>query len=626
MRFPVETSVGSPALWWHARISSRSTKALPLIARDRQSRLERSRRWALAHAKVARKRVGRWPRYVPLIDVVREYRRDDLPHDLVAGCVLGVVTVPQAIAYAFLAGLPAQAGLYACLLPMVLYAVFGSSRQLVVGPVAVAALMVAAALGEHAPAYSNRYAEIATILCLQVGILLWLLRAFQMGGIVNLLSHPVISGFINAAAVVIIVSQLAAFTGVVPAGGGSAVEQATRLWEALPEADLKAVGIGLASLVVIWIVRHYGRFVGSWAGDSPIRRAGPMAVVLLATLCVAVFGIDVETVGHVPAGLPTLALPPLELALWWDLAPNAALIALVAYVESYSVGKTLASRRQRRVNSNQELIALGAANIGAAFTGAYPVAGSFSRSGVNFAAGARTPVSTLVCAVVVAVTVAWLTPLFRHLPHAALAAIVIVSVFGLFEFHSIRGHWKFYRADVFTHLITFAGVLLAGVEAGLLLGVVIAVMLFVRRSSQPHIAELGRLGDTPHFRNVERYEVQTWRHVKVLRVDESFYFANANKIESRLSRIVERQPRLEHMVLVCSAVNFIDTSGLEMLERLNFRLRRFNVRLHLCEVKGPVRDQLDTVGVTDWLSGKVYQTTDDALFELGARAAESGVG
>ena len=317
-----------------------------------------------------------------------------------------------------------------------------------------------------------------------------------------------------------------------------------------------------------------------------------------------------------PAGLPSLALPPLELALWWDLAPNAALIALVAYVESYSVGKTLASRRQRRINSNQELIALGAANVGAALTGAYPVAGSFSRSGVNFAAGARTPVSTLVCAVVVAVTVAWLTPLFRYLPHAALATIVIVSVFGLFEFRAIRGHWKFYRADVFTHFVTFAGVLFAGVEAGLLLGVVIAVMLFVRRSSQPHIAELGRLGDTPHFRNVERFEVQTWRHVKVVRVDESFYFANANKIESRLSRIVERQPRLEHMVLVCSAVNFIDTSGLEMLERLNFRLRRFNVRLHLCEVKGPVRDQLDTIGLTDWLSGKVYQTTDDALFEL----------
>lgn len=572
------------------------------------------------------KKARRWPRYVPFIEVAREYRRGDLPHDLVAGCVLGVVTVPQAIAYAFLAGLPAQAGLYACLVPMVIYAFLGSSRHLVVGPVAVAALMVAAALGEHAPAYSADYARLATVLCLEVGVLLWLLRALSMGGIVNLLSHPVITGFVNAAAVLIIVSQLAAFTGVTPASGGSALEQASRLGEAIRDADLAAVGVGVASLGLIWLVRHYGSLVGSWKGDHPVRRTGPMAVVLAATLAVVVFELDIATVGHVPSGLPTLSLPPLDVAIWWDLAPNAALIALVAYVESYSVGKTLASRRQLRINSNQELIALGSANIGAALTGAYPVAGSFSRSGVNYAAGARTPVSTLVCAVVVGVTLMWLTPLFRHLPHAALAAIVIVSVFGLIEFSAIRDHWRFYRADVFTHFVTFVGVLLAGVEAGLLLGVIIAVMLFVRRSSQPHIAVLGRLGDTPHFRNVERYDVRTWRHVATVRVDESFYFANANKIESRLSRMAERRPRLEHMVLVCSAVNFIDTSGLEMLERLNFRLGRFDVRLHLCEVKGPVRDQLDTIGVNDWLSGSVYQTTDDALFDLTRDRGEEAVG
>lgn len=550
--------------------------------------------------------------------VLRSYRRQDLPHDLVAGLVLGIVTIPQAIAYAFLAGLPAQAGLYACLAPMVIYAALGSSKQLVVGPVAIAALMVAAAVGEHAAAYSDQYLAIVTVLSLQVGILLWVLRAMQLGGIVNLLSHPVISGFVNAAAILIIVSQLGAFTGIDVATENGTAAQLAALAGSLGRLDGAALGLGLASLVVLILVaRHAPAIVRAKSTDHPVARAGPVLVAAGATAAVVVMGLDVETVGFVPGGLPVPTVPWVDPALWWDLAPNALLIGLVAYVESYTVGTTLAARRKERLDSHRELVALGAANVGAAFSGAYPVAGSFTRSSVNAAAGGRTPVSVLACAVVILVTLLWLTPAFEHLPHAALAAIVIASVWGLIDFRAIGAHWRFYRPDVVTHFATLAGVLLAGVEAGLLLGVSVSVVLFMRGSSRPHIAVVGRLGDSTHFRNVERYEVRTWPHVVAARVDESLYFANANQVESRLWALCgEGRTETRHLVLVMTAVNFIDTTGLEMLHRLNDRLDRAGVALHLCEAKGPVRDQLAHVALADWLTGDVFGTTDEAFNAL----------
>ena len=556
-----------------------------------------------------------WTSYLPIVEVMRDYSRRDLPHDVVAGCILGIVTVPQAIAYAFLAGLPAEAGLYTCLVPTVIYAILGSSRHLIVGPVAVAALMVAATVGEHAEAFSNDYLDITTALCLQVGVILWLLRLFRLGGIVNLLSHPVTTGFVNAAAIIIIISQLAAFTGVASVGSGSAFEQFGALIETWADgANGMAILIGVASLTAIWLTRHRAYRVFRGERQHPISRTGPMFAVILSIALVALFDLDVATVGVVPAGLPSFTWPTFDLELWLAISPNAALISVVAYVESYTVGKTLAARRQTRINSHQELIALGAANIGAAMTGAYPVAGSFSRSGVNFAAGGRTPLSGLICAVLVVATLMWFTPLFENLPHAALATIIIVSVFGLIDFSGLREHWAFYRADVVTHFAALAAVLVFGVAEGLLVGVAISVMLFIRRSSQPHIAVVGQLGDTTHFRNVDRFdEARTWPEVAIVRIDEALYFANVNAIESHLVKVIERKPSADHLLLVCSGINFVDTSGLEMLQRLCLRLERRAVRLHLCEVKGPVRDQLRHVSWRDWLTGDVYRTTDEAI-------------
>ncbi|MBX3706320.1 MAG: sulfate permease [Pseudomonadales bacterium] len=557
--------------------------------------------------------------------MLKHYRQSDFSHDLIAGLVVGVITIPQAIAYAILAGLPAQAGLYACLVPMLLYAALGSSRHMVVGPVAVAALMVAAAIGTYGPRYGDAHLALSTVLCLQAGLFLWLLRLFQMGGLVNLLSHPVIIGFVNAAAVMIIVSQLSAFTGAGTGAAGDPLHQLLALPDYLRELSLPTFAMGVACLAALLIIQHRGiallRRLGlDLPDDHPVARTGPIVVTLLATIAVVAWNLDggsgVAVVGFVPPGLPDLVLPPFQWRMWIDLAPSAAMIAVVAYVESYSIGASLATRRNTRVNAHQELIALGAANIGAAFTGAYPVAGSFSRSSVNFQAGARTPVSSLVSAVVIVLTLLFFTPLFARLPHAALAATIVVSVLGIIDIGAARRHWRTHRPDSITELVTFGTVVGFGVEAGLLTGVALSIAFFVRQSSRPHIAQVGRVGTTGQFRNIRRHEVETLPHVAAIRIDENIFFANANQVENKLLKIVQRRPGTREVLLVCSAVNRIDISGLEMLHRINRNFAAMGVRLHLSDVKGPVMDQLAATDFVNELTGRVFFSADQAMREL----------
>lgn len=584
--------------------------------------------------------VNNWRSYLPLLGVLRRYHRDDFSHDLMAGLVVGMITVPQAIAYAFLAGLPPAAGLYACLLPMVVYAAFGSSTQLVVGPVAVAALMVAGAVAEHGtPALPA--SEIALILAVQAGIVLLLLRVSNMGGIVNLLSHPVIVGFVNAAALLIVVSQLSALTGIAGAGPQSPLDTLVDLGARRDELDGPTLLLGLACLTGLALVR-LGALpaVRLWTAlgnatlrrDTPkplpestsLSRGGPLLVTVAATLAVAVFDLDlgagIAVVGQVPAGLPSPTLPYFAPALWWDLLPTGAMIALVSYVESYSIGTTLATRKRTRINGNQELIALGAANVSAAFSGAYPVAGSFSRSSVNYQSGGRTPVSSLVCAVVIVVTLLVATPLFSRLPHAALAAIVMVSVLGLIDVGSLRSHWRTHRHDAITSFATLVTVLAFGIEAGLMTGVALSIAFFIRTSSKPNIELLGRVPNSEHFRSVHRHEVETNAEVAAVRVDENLYFANANQVENKLLKLVQRRSGTRHLLLVCSSVNMVDVSGLEMLFRLNQSLQQMGIQLHLTEVKHAVMKQLQTTELPETLSGRIFFTTDQAMRELTAPA------
>jgi SulP family sulfate permease len=570
-----------------------------------------------------------WPRYIPLIPTLQHYKREDFSHDLVAGLIVGMVTIPQAIAYAFLAGVPPEAGLYACLVPMVLYAIFGSSRQMVVGPVAVAALMVAATVSEYAPKYSDEYLQITTIICLQSGLFLWVLRLSRMGGLVNLLSHPVITGFVNAAAILIIVSQIPAFTGLDSANSEPlAVLTALRdSFQDIAPLTLITGAIALTALLA-WprvLPALCGVFGIKIDSTHPATRIGPMVVAAAAVIWATLSGADQQmaTVGEVPAGLPGYAPPPFDAQLWLALLPSSVVIALVSYIESYSIGATLAARKQTRVNSHQELIAIGAANIGAAFTGAYPVAGSFSRSSVNFFSGGRTPVSSLVCAVVVMIVLLFFTDLFSALPHAVLAAIVMVSVVGLMDLKSSRHHWAIHRHDTLTEIATMLMVLFLGVEVGLGAGVLLSIAFFVRTSSRPNITQVGRLSNTENFRSIKRYDVETLPEVLALRVDENIYFANAVQIEDKFMKRAQRRKGTKHLLIVCSSVNMIDATGLQMLIRLNNNLAQAGITLSLSEIKGTLTPQLNAAGLADKITGQIFFSTDRAMRFFAEQASEN---
>ncbi len=569
-----------------------------------------------------------WRNYLPILEVLKNYRRRDFNSDLVAGIVVGVITVPQAIAYAFLAGLPAQAGLYASLVPMLIYAILGSSRQLVVGPVAIAALMVAATVSKYADPLLGNYVEISTIICLQIGIFLLFLRLTRMGGIVNLLSHPVISGFVNAAAILIILSQLFAFTGIEKPAGIHPARQMLTLLQHLAGVNIVAVIVGITCLLVIWLIQRYGYFavlpfLKRVGRNHPITRTGPVVVALLSIIAVSIFSLDsnysLATVGFVPAGLPRLTIPSFELSLWLSLAPSSAMIALVAFIESFSIGTTLAASKRHRLNSHQELIALGAANISAGFTGAYPVAGSFSRSTVNVAAGGRTPMSSIFSLMVLTATLMWFTPIFSYLPHAALAAIIIASLGSVLEFKTLVRNWTLYRHDSITQIVTLLGVLLLDVESGLLLGVLVAVAFLIRRTSRPNITTIGRVGDSPYFRSERHHDTQVDPDITNIRIDENIYFVNANEVEKRVLQLVARRPDTRQVLLVCSGINFIDSTGLEALIRINRHFRRMGIRFNLSQVKYQIRQQLKATGFMEDLTGDIFFTTDEAVKKMRQR-------
>lgn len=564
----------------------------------------------------------RWQQWIPLVQSLKFYTRADFSSDLSAGVVVGMVTVPQAVAYAYLAGLPPQAGLYACLLPMLIYACLGSSRHLVVGPVAVAALLVAAAIAQHAPDYGNAHLMISSVLCLQVGLILLALNLFKMGGLVTLLSHPVITGFVNAAALLIIVSQLPAITGISIDQTSSPLLQVSALLKSVDGLNATTLTIGVTALLFLLcsktLIQRLLTFVGLRGDDHPLTKTGPLWAALAGILCVSTLGLSgaTETVGAVPQGLPTLAWPSMDLALWLALLPSAAVIAVITYIESYSIGATLAAKEREQVRPNQELIALSAANIGAALSSAYPVAGSFSRSGVNYAAGARSPVSSIICAVIIVCTLLFFTEAFVDLPKAALAAIVMVSVLNLIDLDSWRKNWSSYRQDCWTEWATAVGVLTLGVEVGLLFGVLLSVAFFLRGASNPVITQIGRLGDSEQFRSAKRYSVTLHHHVLALRVDENIFFANATQIEARVVGRALRRRGTQDVVLACGSVNRIDSTGLTMLLRVSRTLADAGIHFHLSEIKGPLMQALSPTNLAENISGEIFFSNDEAMRAL----------
>ena len=570
--------------------------------------------------------------HIPILDWGRRYDRETAVNDLVAAVIVTVMLIPQSLAYALLAGLPPEVGLYASIAPLVLYGLFGTSRALAVGPVAVVSLMTAAAVGEVAASGTPEYMGAALVLALLSGLMLTAMGALRLGFLANFLSHPVISGFITASGVIIATSQLEHILGV-RAEGHNLLDLALALAAKLPEASLATLAVGVpATAFLFWVRRGLKPLLmGAGLGARPadlLAKAGPVLAVAVTTL--ASIGLDlpaagVAIVGAVPQGLPPLTLPPLDPGLWGALAVSALLISVVGFVESVSVAQTLAARRRQRIVPDQELIGLGAANIGAAFTGGYPVTGGFARSVVNFDAGAETPAAGIYTAVGIGLATLLLTPLLYYLPTATLAATIIVAVLSLVDLGALRHTWVYSKSDFAAQAATILLTLGFGVETGIVAGVGLSIFLHLYRTSRPHWAIVGQVPGTEHFRNVRRHEVVTAPHVLTLRVDESLYFPNARFLEDVIYAAVTESPQLSDVVLMCPAVNAIDASALESLEAINHRLHASGVRLHLSEVKGPVMDRLQRVHFLDELTGEVFLTQFDAFRALAPEAADAAL-
>ena len=566
-------------------------------------------------------------RLVPALDWLAHYERRNLPGDALAGLIVATLLIPQGMAYALLAGLPPQFGLYASLLPLAIYALLGSSRFVAVGPVAMVSLLIANGVAEFAEPGSSRYLAFATATAMLVGLMQIAMGTARLGALTNFLSHPVLSGFSSAAAILIALSQVKHLLGVKLPQSEHFHELLSQLVRAVPRTHLPTLAISIGSIVLLLVFqRVLPRILASHKNLPPLvtqslSKSGPLLAVILGTAIVAVFSLGhttgVSIVGEIPRGLPKLAFPTLGASEFLSLIPLALTISFVGFLESVPVAKTLAAKRRQKVRSNQEFIALGAANIAAGMTGAYPVTGGFSRSVVNFSAGANTGLASLITAALIAVSVLFLMPLFYHLPQAVLGAVIILAVAGLIDFATPRRLWSYNKADAAALILTFVAVLAVGIGNGILLGVASTITLHLWRTSRPHMAVVGRIANTEHFRNVLRHETQTLPDVLMLRVDESLYFANAKHIEDFVLCSAAERPRLRHLVLICSAINFIDASALETLASLLARLRDAGIQLYLTEVKGPVMNRL---AETDFLAqlgkDRVFLTTQAAYEKL----------
>ena len=558
--------------------------------------------------------------YFPILDWGSRYNRQTLTSDLIAAIIVTIMLIPQSLAYALLAGLPPEVGLYASILPLIAYAIFGTSSALAVGPVAVVSLMTATAVGRLAAEGTADYASAAIILALLSGVMLALMGLFRLGFIANFLSHPVISGFITASGIIIATSQIGGLLGI-RTEGHAMPELVLSIVGNIGQVNVYTLAVGVVAVaLLLWIrldLKNWlARFGVPKGVATIIVRAGPVLVVFL-TMAWSV-GMDlgakgVSLVGQVPQGLPMLSLPSFNLDTIQQLAVPALIISIVGFVESISVAQTLAAKRRERISPNQELIGLGASNIAAGLGGGYPVTGGFARSVVNFDAGAATPAAGAFTAIGIAAATLLLTPFLAVLPKATLSATIVIAVLTLVDFSILKRAWSYSKADFAAVAFTLAGTLLLGVEVGISLGVGASILIFLYRSSQPHAAIVGQVPGTEHYRNIKRHQVNTVPGVLSIRVDESLYFANTRYLEDLVINQATANPGLTDVVLMCSAVNTIDMSALESLEAIEHRLADLGVRLHLSEVKGPVMDKLKHTDFLAHLSGSVHLSQHQAI-------------
>lgn len=546
-------------------------------------------------------------KYIPILSWLPSYDKSLLSGDLSAGVTVGIMLVPQGMAYAMLAGLPPIYGLYASTIPLIIYALLGSSRQLAVGPVALISLLVVSGVGAIAEIGSSSFISLAILLALMVGVIQLALGILKLGFLVNFLSHPVISGFTTAAAIIIGFSQLKHLLGLdIPRG--DLIDTLTNVWSGLDLINIPTLAVGIGAISIIVTLRKINRKIPS-----------PLIVVLLGLAVVYFLNLDqqgVSIIKDVPKGLPPFSLPELGNGAMISLIPIALTISLVSYMESYAVAKAIqAKHKDYELDPNQELIGLGMANIAGSLFSSFPVTGGFSRSAVNDQAGAKTAIATIISALIVLLTLLFLTPYFYYLPKAVLAAIIIVAVYGLLDIKEAKHLWHKDKIDFVTFMITALATLFIGIEPGIAIGVLFSLLAVLYKISYPHITELGQIPDKNVFRNVSRFDnLATNDENLILRFDAQLFFANSNTFKNTiLSKLTER-PAAQHVIIEASGIHQMDSSAIHMLEDLNNDLKKKNIKLQFADVKGPLRDIFKRYGLFEKIGkSNFYLSVNDAI-------------
>ncbi|MCH2323087.1 MAG: sulfate permease [Pseudomonadota bacterium] len=561
--------------------------------------------------------------YFPILAWGPQYTNNKFADDMVAALIVAIMLIPQALAYSLLAGLPVETGLYASIIGLSVYAIFGTSNTLSVAPVAVLSLMTAAALAKLSLPNPEEMVTAALALTFLSGVFLLLLGLLRLGFMANFLSHPVISSFVTASALIIGFSQMQYILGV-SANGQNFLEIIVSLVREVPNTNLLTLALGAGSIVfiVFWKTMIKSRLL-KLGLDSRIAttfsRAGPLLIALITGFLAYALRLDqqgIQLLGEVPQGLPVFGLPDMSVDLLGALVGSALLISIIGFVESISVAQTLAAKRRERVDLDQELVGLGTANLASSFSGGFPISGGFSRSVVNFEAGAATPAAGFFTAILITIVALFFTPALFWLPRVTLAAIIIVAIYGLIDFSVVRKAWKYSKADFAAVFITLLLTLTVGVEAGIGAGVLASILIHLYKTSQPHVAVIGRVKGTEHFRSVDLHTVETFENQLSIRIDESLYFANTRYLEELIFNLISHKPKLEHVILMCTAVNKIDMSALETLEKINQTLIESGIKLHLSEVKDPIMGKLAITDFFKSLSGNNYLSQNQAVEDL----------
>ena len=565
--------------------------------------------------------------YLPAWHWLKDYNADKFKSDLMAALIVIAMLVPQGMAYAMLAGLPPIMGLYASMIPMIMYALVGSSTTLSIGPVAIISMMTFATLNPLFEVGSPVYIEAAMLLALMVGIISLLLGLLRFGFLIQLISHPVIKSFIIASALLIALGQFK-FLVDIPLNGNNILDFAKSLWEYGAYSHITSFVFGLASILfLIYIPKILNtQSVQSRMGSTNfLIKAVPLILVVVSIAFTVFWGLKdfgIKTVGEIPSGFPPIRLPHWNLDLVLMLLPGAAMIAMISFVESLSIAQATALQQRSNLNSNQELIALGLANISAGLTTAFPVTGSLSRTVVNADAGAKTPLAGVISSLLIILVTLYFTGFFKDLPLVILAATIIVSIWKLVDFKPFFDTWRYSKADGIAMWVTFFGVIFIDISTGLIIGIVSTFILMLWRISRPHMAVIGLVEGTQHFRNIQRHHVKTSPALMSIRIDESLTFLNTNSLKGFLINQMSQSPQLQHVIINCSSISSIDFSALEMLEDMNSELNKLNIRLHFSEVKGPVMDKLQHSKLLKHLSGQIYLTHYQAIQDLSSSTAE----